>query len=283
MSRTPFQAFRLFLRALLWGARSWRAGDRLLRQDADAFKASGYRAEDFLGSPLWYLRNIGVKMIAKYRLQALYPVLYQKLADRSEAPIVRRNCAQLLSQLGAPPAETQPALLAALNDPYWEVRTEALCSLVLTQQPSEPVSDEIIRLLLGAAVPPVGVLGGSGPPALIERNFEVRATAAAALGRLGVPPRALDALDVLLTDENWIVRVQATTAIAEFVSRDISFKDQARRLLESANPASDGMVPWFVPKHKLRLALERLSEPKDEPQPQDFAPLYLDIKKGWYV
>jgi len=281
-SQAP-QGIRPFVRAVLWGLRSWRAGDRLLRGGPEAFEASGYDVEDFLNGPLWYLRNIGVKMVAKFQLQDRYPVLLERLADRREAPILRRNCAQALGQIAIAAEEAQAALLGALKDPYWEVRTEALGSLLATQPPSERITGEVVRSLFGELAPPPPGPGRPGPARPNEKVFEVRAAAAKVLARLGVPPVAFEGLRALAADENWIVRTQAVAALAEFGIRNADFRDDAQRLIREVNPVSDAMVPWFVPRSRSRRAMEEISQPAEVVRNEHFDSLYLDLKKGWHA
>jgi len=283
MPPQPSRGIQSFLQAVLWGLRSWRAGDRLLRADRESFEASTYDVQDFLNNSLWYLRNIGVKMIAKFQVEDLYPVLLERLADRREAPILRRNCAQALGHISIPPEEALAALLPALRDPYWEVRTEALYSLLATQQPSDVATNGVLGLLFGETRLPVTEPGQSRPVKLCEKVFEVRAAAAKALARLGVPPAAFEGLQALASDKNWVVRAQAVAAIAEFGIRNADLRDAAERLIGDISPVSDAMVPWFVPRRRLWLAMEAISQPAEAPENERFEDLYLDLKKGWHA
>lgn len=273
-----------WLQKVLWGLRTFSKERQFLRGDLESFRSAGYRIGDFLENPIWYLRNIGVKLIGRYGLRELDSVLVEKLTDRGEAPIVRRNCAHSLSLIPPPSEDAINALTAALRDSYWEVRTEALQTLMTTQEPSEHLTCEIAAALCGTEP---ATLGQSSPrmrgQQVREGNFEVRATIAQALGRLGVSPLVLDALEALASDRNWIVRAQAAIAVADFGSRNPDLSERGKQILRAINPLSDGLVPNFVMKQKLAQC-QGGSSAGESPggAPCRPAELYLNLKDGWY-
>lgn len=261
---------------------TWRNSGRLLRGDRAGFFASGCKIEDILNCPFWHVRNIGIKLIVQFRLEACYPVLPRKLLEGRDAPILRRNCAEGLGRLRLAAPDSMSALRHGLKDPYWEVRTESLRALCAIGEVSEQTTAEILGNFFGYPSPvPEGA--DSLPPFLKvrEKNFEVRAALARAIGKLVTGPQALAALRALSDDDNWIVRAQASAALAEFASRNPAFRDTCLKILSLIDTFSDGAVPHFVIRQSFEEARQVLSPSSCDPIPGSAPRLYLDLKQGW--
>jgi hypothetical protein len=128
------------------------------------------RLRRLLESDLWEVRNCAVKIIARARCEPLYHVLTTKLVDRNEAVIIRRNCAERLTEAEHTAPEVIDALRRACSDPYWEVRAEALRSLARLADGSPELEAELLR---------VGeVLLDAGQRAVVREEFECAGSSA---------------------------------------------------------------------------------------------------------
>ncbi len=149
--------------------------ERLLRAETPP-AGLGAKLDAWLASPAWELRNAAVKLIARFRDDGRYARLLGALADRAEAGIVRRNAAEAIAQLGLRTAPARGALVRALGDPYWEVRSEAATALAALFPPAEDLEAALLRALFGPR----------GGRRIREANFEARMALALALGHLGL-------------------------------------------------------------------------------------------------
>ncbi|MBI2192382.1 MAG: HEAT repeat domain-containing protein [Planctomycetes bacterium] len=268
---------------ILWAIRSWPHGNEMLRWDRLRFLASGCRVEPFLSCPSWYLRNIGIKLIVQFQLEEYYPILALKLLDLREAPILRRNCAEGLGRLRQAGAEARSALWRALADPYWETRTEALRAITRTEKPSAEITAELAERFFMPFLDP-GPCAGNPASVLApsEGNFEVRATLASVLGKIGTGRKALSALHALARDENWIVRAQAALALRDLARREPDSREACRRVLDLIDPSSEGAIPHFILPEILRHVRTGLDDPARACLvPRAEVDSTMDLKLGW--
>jgi len=269
-------------------ARQLGEGERLLRNHAAVLQQRDRVAgliEQCLQSPEWEVRNVGIKLIPVLGEPSLFPRLVERLADRAEAGIVRRNAATAIRDTQYGGDDVRRALFAALHDRYWEVRTEAVGALPSLAEPSAESEAALLALLFGKAAVDHETTPASAFRAarLRERNFEVRAACAQALGALAVSERGLAALCRLSEDSSWIVRFQATIALGELASREGRFRAAA-----SEQMARVRLTPeCSVPDHPFRETLSRLrhdiSKGNGQGDTERVRSLYLDLKKGWNV
>jgi HEAT repeat protein len=254
----------------------WKAqlaeAERLLRAEPPP-AGIGARLDAWLASPAWELRNAAVKLIARVRDQDRYARLLAKLADRSEAGIVRRNAAEAVAHLGLRTPPARAALVSALGDPYWEVRTEAAAGLAALFPPAEDLELALLLALYGPRA--------RGPRRVREANFEVRMACAFALGHLGVSRGAFDALRALAGDDSWLVRSQAAVAIAHFVGRHPDLFPEGRACLDAVDRLSEGCVSYFVHREVLDFVLRAVGEGPQALTAERLRPFYLDPKTGW--
>jgi UDP-N-acetylglucosamine--N-acetylmuramyl-(pentapeptide) pyrophosphoryl-undecaprenol N-acetylglucosamine transferase len=123
--------------------------------------------------------------------------------DYVQVGFIRRNIITALGRLGESSPEIEAALLAAFDDPYFEVRAEAARTAALL---ADRLSDR------GAMVAGLGRL-------LSDRWLEVAGAAAQALGKVG---HAHDALPALLSLQNarlWRLRAAALEGLLSLVER----------------------------------------------------------------
>ncbi len=245
---------------------------RLLASPPDSGNGVGGKVDAWLESPGWEVRNAAVKLIACTRDEARYGRLFEKLADPDEAGIVRRNAAEAIAQLGLRTEAARSALLAAMADPYWEVRAEAIGALAALFPPTPDIELRLLDRLYGPPKP--------GRVRIREENFEVRMALARALGHLGVSAAAFDALADLAQDDSWPVRSQAAVAMAHFAAREPSLRPRAREALQGIDRQSEGSVSYFVHRDVVSRAMLAVRDGSGGPE-ADFAALYLNPKAGW--
>lgn len=246
---------------------------RLLATDQTPPADVGERIDGWLASPAWEVRNAALKLIAHVRDETRYPVLIQKLTDRREAGIVRRNAAECLARVGLDTDAARTGLRKALGDTYWEVRAEAGRALAALFPPADQLERDLLGLLYGH--------NGNGRRAVAEDNFEVRMAIAEGLGHLGVSGEAFEALARLAADESWPVRSQAAVGVSHFAARHPDFFEQARRILLGIDRQSEGAISYFVHRDILSRALRAARKGPGGAQPDEFHALYLNPKAGW--
>lgn len=235
----------------------------------------------------WPTRNVGVKLVVKFRRSAFYPRLWGMLRNPREAGIVRRNCAELVASLGPGevPREGILALLEALGDPYWEVRAQSARAAGALLRPGEnelaPAAERALVALCRGGRRRLGAERPADRRAIGERSFEVRAAIAEALGSLARKEEAFQLLEGLLADRNWLVRCQAAVAILEFGARCPPLFGRALAAVRDVDLLSDGAVSYPVLRERVE-ALLRMGEAGAEGMDADaLRSRYLRIKEGW--
>ncbi len=244
--------------------------ERLLRAETPP-AGLGAKLDAWLASPAWELRNAAVKLIARFRDDGRYARLLGALADRAEAGIVRRNAAEAIAQLGLRTAPARGALVRALGDPYWEVRSEAATALAALFPPAEDLEAALLRALFGPR----------GGRRIREANFEARMALALALGHLGLSRAAFDALRALAGDDSWLVRSQAAVALAHFAGRLPDLFPEARACIERVDRLSEGCVSYFIHREVLDVVLRAVAEGPQGLTAERLASRYLCPKAGW--
>lgn len=120
-----------------------------------------YRCLAALCSESWPERNAGIKLAAALRLERALPLLTRLAEDatparglrrllgerREQNGFIRRNVLGALAELPAT-EETDRVLRAALEDPYWEARVEAIRSLAIQGRPADEAVIQRMRRFL---------------------------------------------------------------------------------------------------------------------------------------
>jgi UDP-N-acetylglucosamine--N-acetylmuramyl-(pentapeptide) pyrophosphoryl-undecaprenol N-acetylglucosamine transferase len=175
------------------------------------------RAATLLASASWERRNLGVKLIGLLKARDQVPLLLALLADRRPAPLIkrmvggdylqvgfiRRNIMTAFGRIGELSPEVESALVAAFDDPYYEVRAEAArVSARLSEgfRNRDGLVEGLRRLLS-------------------DRWLEVAESAARALGQVGSARDALPALLALKDARFWHVRAAALEGLLSLVER----------------------------------------------------------------
>jgi UDP-N-acetylglucosamine--N-acetylmuramyl-(pentapeptide) pyrophosphoryl-undecaprenol N-acetylglucosamine transferase len=195
----------------------FRIAHELPSADDRAYYTS--RAASLLVSPRWERRNLGVKLVGLLQAREKLPLVVDLLKDRRPAPwykralggdfeqvgFIRRNALTAIARLGIVTPSVEEVLVAAVSDPYYEVRSEA----ARTAAALEASLDGPARRRLIAAL--VGLLHDSW--------LEVAATAAEALGIIGGHDDALPELVALQSHRYWIVRAAGLRGLLSLLER----------------------------------------------------------------
>lgn len=260
----------------------YRLAEGLLRRADVPSDEVRRRLPELLACDNWEVRNLALKLIAKIRDEDRFHVLPEKLLDGDEAGIVRRNAAELLADWGKHTPQVEAALCAALDDGYWEVRSQAARALAVLALPGGLPEDRLLQRLYGSN----GNGNGNGSAGhrrpLRERHFEVRACLAEALGALGESERAFTALQDLADDGEWLVRFQAAVALAEFAARRPEYHDRALECVRLVDHLSCGALPLFVFPRRMGKLIDELRRGPGVLDPAVLRRRYIRLKQGWH-
>ncbi len=237
--------------------------ERMLRSVTEATDGVADDIRAFLGSDSWEVRNCAVKVIARTRCEALYGVLAEKLAEPCEAGIVRRNCAELLPVVGLRTPQVVRALRRALRDAYWEVRAEAARALSELCEGSAELEGELLSLLA------------------VEKNLEVRVAVVQALGGLGVSRDAFGALAGLAAGGRWLVRHQASVALAEMGARRPDLAEDAADVIRNLDLLAEGTATTSVFRRHILELVDLTAGGRPFPSAASLRRRYLHLKQGW--
>jgi len=178
-----------------------------------------HRAAGLLSHKAWQDVNLGVKLIGLTQYHEKIPTLLHMLADRTPAaPIkrvfggdfkhvgfIRRNIVQALQVLNRLDGEVERHLLIAVEDPYFEVRTQ-VCRAAGYFGPYLAGKEIWLQALLKR---------------LDDTCFEVVIEAAKALGEIGVDGRALEVLLHMKESHYWQVRDASLRGLHRLLERHV--------------------------------------------------------------
>lgn len=187
--------------------------------DEDDLSYYRHRAAGLLSHPSWQDRNLGVKLVGLTQYREKISTLLHMLADRTpESPLkrlfggdfqqvgfIRRNIVQALRVMNQFNANIERHLAIALQDPYFEVRTEA-CRTAAHFGPFLAGKEVWLQALLER---------------LEDDCFEVVIEATKTLGELGADGRWLEVLLNLKEHPHWKVRDAALQGIKRLLERRI--------------------------------------------------------------
>ncbi len=192
---------------------------------------------DAMGKGDLRLRHQAIEILGRMRqrAKAATPDLIEALND-DEAQI-RRNAAWALGRVGDQAGDAMPILLETALDEEWDVRADAVWAMgkviedhgqldIVDARLVEAVVDHLgdmnphVRWSAAWSLARFGPGADAALPALLEaledHNFEVRASAAVALGRVASSHHEemlSDALEKAMNDENGLVRKRASAAL----------------------------------------------------------------------
>lgn len=213
------------------------------------------RAASALADGSWEVRNRGVKLLGLLGVADKVPLLVALLRDRRPAPFlqrlfggdfvqvgfVRRNAVVALGRLGARGPDVEEVLLAALSDPYYEVRAQAARVVGARGAALERRAD-FARALAAAAH---------------QKSLEAAAAAAEALGEVGDEATALPELLALSAERYWKLRAAALNGLLALVKRGEA-GDPAR--LEEMLARFPLTSTDFAPRFEMKAAYRRVAE-----------------------
>jgi len=120
-------------------------------------------AREYLQSEKWKIRNVGVKLVGMLGFKEMIPELIKMLTDRTpdkflnrlfggdfvQVGFIRRNCIRSLVALKESNRAIREALYKALDDPYWEVRAEAVNAItkLFSKENLSDIEKKLIELL----------------------------------------------------------------------------------------------------------------------------------------
>ena len=219
--------------------------------DAEAVLA---KVRGYLGHEDWRIRNVGVKLVGLIGYRETLPILLAMLRDRTpdtflrrlfggdfrQVGFIRRNILKVIGDLGFYDPEVRAALVGALKDPYYEVRS---CAATTVRRLSDRVEadPEVVEVLLGC---------------LGDPSVEVVIEATLALGRVGGEGVTRAVLG-LYAHRNWRVREAALQTTCDLIARRaLCDPGVVERALDSL------MIPCpsFKPNFPLRGTLRDLAQ-----------------------
>ncbi|MBD3166887.1 hypothetical protein GF324_09830 [bacterium] len=177
-----------------------------------------YRGAALLVHPAWLMRNEGIKLLGLTRHEERLGLLVYIVTDRTPASalhrrlggdyrqvgFLRRNAMAAFALIGQWNDEIRRAVLAGLNDPYYEVRSWT-CRFLRSLRTQAFLEDEqIIR----------GVRSLTD-----DHSVEVRAEALHTFGQIGAPDDVLEVTRPLLLDFHVPLRMGVLRAFEELEAR----------------------------------------------------------------
>jgi UDP-N-acetylglucosamine--N-acetylmuramyl-(pentapeptide) pyrophosphoryl-undecaprenol N-acetylglucosamine transferase len=188
-------------------------------EDPDDLDYYRHRAAGLLSRKGWQDRNLGIKLIGLTRYREKIPTLLTMLSDRTpvsrikrffggdfeQVGFIRRNIVQALQVMDHFDPDVEKHLLAALADPYFEVRVQAcLCAA------------HFGSFLAGKESWINGIA-----KRLEDDCFEVVIEAAKTLGVIGTDRKAAEALFSLNQSHYWQVRNAALHGLKKMIERGV--------------------------------------------------------------
>ena len=223
---------------------------RLMEMLSNAYKSSGrafdpastvgdpddlayyrHRAAGLLSHKPWQERNLGVKLIGFTQHREKIPTLLKMLCDRTpvsrikrffggdfqQVGFIRRNIVQALEVMDYLDSEVEKHLLAALQDPYFEVRARA-CRCAAHFGPFLEGKRKWVQAILDRVK---------------DDCFEVAIEAVKALGEIGTDWKAAKALLSMNESHYWQVRNAALYGLKRMIERGVL--DPSEDLLSKAS------------------------------------------------
>jgi len=241
------------LRTLAAGAVLSEAQSRKLNDDEQTIVRE--RMEIWLHHDDWWFRNIGIKLIGALKLTDKIDVLIEAitaetepswwrsrlLGSRREVGFIRRNAIHALRALGVCDDRVRTALIAALDDPYYEARQAALQAV----------------LAFADACRTDAALVAAVQARMFDRHFEVVPIAARTYAEVATTPEAFEVVRGLLDDPRWPVRAAAARACRRLFDRGVMTDAAALREALSRTMLAGEEVE---PESPLKVALKEASE-----------------------
>jgi UDP-N-acetylglucosamine--N-acetylmuramyl-(pentapeptide) pyrophosphoryl-undecaprenol N-acetylglucosamine transferase len=205
------------------------------------------RAASLLASSAWDQRNVGVKLLGLLQAREKLSLLVGLLNDRRPAPrlhrmlggdyrqvgFIRRNGLTALARFGVVNPEVEQLLMAGLADPYFEVRSEAVRTIMALADrlPDRARYAEPMKRLLS------------------DRWLEVVENALLGLGEVGAGDECIPILMSYRSAKYWKLRAAALRALRTLLRRgEVRDPTTLRGEVESFILTSTHVTPVFQVK-----------------------------------
>lgn len=217
-----------------------------------------YRTDGYLAHPAWQSRNIGVKLVGLLQLRDRLDLILYILQDKTPAPtwhrllggdlrqvgFIRRNAIQTLIQLNFWTPSVRQALLDALKDTYFEVRTRAAQAVI--HYASSIENDQAFLQALDSLSQ--------------DRAFEVSSRAFLALSHIDNRPETYEKMKQEFQHPNWRLRSSLLESIQVLVTRGIVPAEQIQQDLEQFLLTSTGFTPHFALRERMQSLSQHLQK-----------------------
>ena len=221
------------------------------------------RASALLIHSSWQVRNLGVKLLGLLAAREKIPVLLALFKDRKPVSLlkrllggdfeqvgfIRRNVMTAFIRIGSLSPEVETAILAGLEDPYYEVRAEAArAAAFFGPKISSP------KYFIAALI-----------KLLPDPNIDVSTAAAEALGKLGGESDALPALLGLWDTKLWRMRTAVLRGIRHLVERgQVTNLEELEAQVPKFILTSTDFKPHFEIKFAYRRLMDSVSRKKEK-------------------
>ncbi len=247
-------------------------------EDPDDLAYYRHRAAGLLSRKGWQERNLGVKLIGLTRYREKIPTLLKMLSDRTpvskikrffggdfeQVGFIRRNIVQALQIIDHFDSDVEQHLLAALEDPYFEVRTQ-VCHSAAHFGP----------FVAGKKLWIKGIV-----ERLDDDCFEVVVEAAKALGEIGTDWEAAKTLFSMNESHYWQVRNAALYGLKRMIERGVvEASDELFSRASSFMLTSTDFRPHFEIKETYAAIRKCARECKSEHHSPDPAALSSQVSR----
>lgn len=199
-------------------------------------------ALSYITDEYWEIKNIGIKILGKVGGEGDVTVLCNLLGNKKEVGFVRRNSAISLREIGAGSKDVIEALLAAINDSYWETRAEAIRSIGELGEKDKMLESRILERLWGKRFDNSSGVNETYSPRFKEKNIEVKAAIAECLGKIGKSENSILSLKSLSNDDSWMIREKALAALVQVVDVD---SEEFKQIISKIDLTCESFVPIF--------------------------------------
>lgn len=218
------------------------------------------KVDEFLKSPFWEVRNEAIKIIGLKKMENYIPMLIKFARYPGEVGFIRRNALSALCEIGKTTEEIFQLAVSALDDPYWEVRTQA-CNLLTIEGFDKKRSEEALLKRFVANNSPNSVNPAEKDKIkLKEKNFEVLEAFAEALGNAGCSENTRIVLNLLCKNENWKVRKAALIALVKCLLSQGKNSSEIEKALSEVDLISQDFTPIFPLKETYNQLIKNLRE-----------------------
>jgi len=210
-----------------------------------------YRTDDYLASSSWQIRNRGVKLVGLLGYLERLPHLLFMLKERKPASLfmrllggdyeqvgfIRRNIFETLRRLNVCDREVSDIIQLGLEDPYFEVRTQAALTASHFAGRLGDAQPQIVSQLRRH---------------LMDSSFDTVLAVADALGRLSTDGAIIEDFRPYLFHKNWKIRQAIVQALEELLERRVANRPQVSAFIEEMLITSNGFQPHFPLKAELQ-------------------------------